>query len=88
MRHLRLEYPTNLALDGSGYSLELTFDGCLRRRRAKSQGAKVTVMLSRSNIRCLLESIAKMHERDRERLRQEAKRIDNEKAAILGGTNG
>ncbi len=84
MRAFRLRYPMDLKLEGTGWDLELKFTATLERRRAAEERVEIAVKLSRPNIRCLLESIAGMHVRDRERLASEAARIEKE-IKSLGG---
>lgn len=81
-RRLHLKHARDLVLHGSGWNLTLTCGAQLERRRAADRVVEVTFKLTRPDIRCLLEAIARMHVADRERLARETARIETEKKTL------
>lgn len=85
-RHnLRLVMPSTIQLDGTGWTLTLSFEAWRTRRRAADEHMRVAVTLSRPSLRALLEAIKGMHIEDRKRIAREAQRISDEAKVLEGG---
>ncbi len=79
---IQLEYISTPEITGSGNDLTISLEGHRINKAGNIENYKIQSKIGRFHIQRLARQIATMHERDRERLARELRRIEFEVQAI------
>ena len=81
-RKLEADLQTNITLEGCGENVTMVFNTWRTKESGNYERTAVKVKMSRWAISRLLDQVRQLHIRDRDRLKNEANRIEREVARL------
>lgn len=75
-------------IEGCGAELEIKWQVFQTTKQGRQHRSRLTLKVDRHVVRQLMEQVAQMQDRDRERLSRETNRLGNELAPVVGRSSG